>query len=68
MHAGALAPVPQCRVAPAATRPPLPQGAPFCFSAQAGAEAVLAWDLRTPGRCLYELATGNNDVLGLQVR
>lgn len=44
------------------------QGVPFCFSAQRGGEAVLCWDLRAPGRCLYELATGNNDVLSLQAR
>ncbi|KAI7837366.1 hypothetical protein COHA_008805 [Chlorella ohadii] len=42
------------------------QGVPFCFSAQLGGESILAWDLRAPGRCLYELATGNNDVVCLQ--
>lgn len=46
---------------------PWVQGVPFCFSAQLGGESILAWDLRAPGRCLYELATGNNDVVCLQV-
>lgn len=43
------------------------QGVPFCFTAQRGGEAILAWDLRAPSRCLYELATGNTDVISLQV-
>lgn len=42
-------------------------GAPFCFAAQRGAEAVLCFDLRMR-RCLYELGTGNAEVEDMQVR
>lgn len=43
------------------------QGQPFCFSFGGSDEAILCWDLRTR-RCLYELATGNTDVVSLQAR